>query len=81
MSPLDRITCDESLRMLDDYLDRELSPQEQRLVEEHLEVCAACEQDFRFEAGVLQQIRAKIDRIDLPNDLMKKILGRLDTEQ
>ena len=34
--PLDRMSCEEAFRRLDDYLDRELSPDEMRQVEEHL---------------------------------------------
>ena len=64
--------------MLDDYLDRELSAEEQQLVEKHLEVCAACAKDFAFEGQVIQQIRAKLERISLPDDLMAKIMARLD---
>ena len=78
MSQFDHLTCDETFRLLDDYLDRELSSEEQRLVEEHLKVCAACAEDFTFEAEILREIRAKIDRIDLPEGLMDKILKRLD---
>ncbi len=78
MNQFDHLTCDETYRSLDDYLDRELSPEEQRLVEEHLKVCAACVKSFTFEAEVLQQIRAKIARIDLPDGLMDKVLKRLD---
>lgn len=77
MDHVNRITCDESIRLLDNYLDRELRPEEQRLVEEHLKVCAACARTFGFEGQVIQQIRAKLDRIVLPEDLMKKIRQRL----
>ena len=77
MSQFDHLTCDETFHLLDDYLDRELTADEQRLVEAHLKVCVACAQDFNFESAVLAQIRNKIERIDLPDGLMAKILGRL----
>jgi Putative zinc-finger len=36
MAPIDRYTCEETIRRLDDYLDRELTPHEMQLVKEHL---------------------------------------------
>ena len=78
MSSPDRLDCHETFRLLDDYLDRELSVDEQRLVEQHLEECARCSSEFSFEANVLEQIRLKIKRVDLPADLLQKIRSRLD---
>jgi anti-sigma factor (TIGR02949 family) len=78
-SRLDRYTCDEALRRLDDYVDRELGEAELRLVREHLETCAACSAHFTLEAGALQQLKDKLRRIAVPPDLMTRIrngLGR-----
>jgi anti-sigma factor RsiW len=44
------------LRRLDDYLDRELSPEEMRRAEEHLETCAAC----RSEVVDLREVTARL---------------------
>jgi len=80
-SRLDRYTCDEALRRLDDYVDRELAEAELRLVREHLETCAACTAQFKLEAGVLEQLKDKLRRIAVPPDLMARIrqsLGRSD---
>ncbi|MGH7516790.1 MAG: anti-sigma factor family protein [Gemmatimonadales bacterium] len=80
-SRLDRYTCDEALRRLDDYVDRELAEAELRRVREHLETCAACSERFKLEAGVLDQLKDKLRRIAMPPDLMARIrhsLGRSD---
>ena len=77
MSQLDRYTCDETFRRLDDHLDRELSPEEMRLVEEHLAVCAYCVLEFSFEANVLQEVRSKLHSIRAPQSLVTKVLGAL----
>ena len=53
MTHLNRYTCEEAFRRLDDYLDRELSSEETALVHEHLEICAGCAREFNFEASVL----------------------------
>jgi anti-sigma factor (TIGR02949 family) len=73
MAPIDRYTCQETFRRLDDYLDRELTPHEMQLVREHLEICAICTAEYTFEESVLHQVRAKLQRIAAPADLLTKI--------
>jgi anti-sigma factor (TIGR02949 family) len=70
---LDRTTCEEAFRRLDDYLDHDLSPEETRLIEEHLHVCAACTREFAFEASVIRSVRRKLRRVSGPPDLLEKI--------
>jgi mycothiol system anti-sigma-R factor len=71
-------TCDETFRRLDDYLDRELSAEETRLVAEHLERCAQCAREFALEREVLDQIRTKLQRIRAPSGLLARISATLD---
>ncbi|HVF61363.1 MAG TPA: zf-HC2 domain-containing protein [Thermoanaerobaculia bacterium] len=77
MSAPDRYTCDEVFRRLDLYLDRTLSPEELRLVQEHLETCAACAGEYRFEENVIAEVRRKVARIEAPAGLMERIAARL----
>ena len=81
MTPLNRYTCEEAFRRLDDYLDRELSREETVLVREHLEICAGCAREFNFEASVLEGVREKLRQIDLPVSLQARILSVLDEER
>ena len=73
MSPVDRLTCVELFRRLDDYMDRELGAEEMRLIREHLETCAQCAGEYAFEENVLNNVRAKLRRIKAPPDLLGKI--------
>jgi anti-sigma factor (TIGR02949 family) len=73
MSKVDRYTCEETFRRLNDYLDRELSAHETQLVEKHLEICAVCAREFAFEESVLKEVRAKVQRIAAPPDLLAKV--------
>jgi anti-sigma factor (TIGR02949 family) len=75
--PLNRNTCEESFRRLDDFLDRRLSPDETRLVEEHLQICEACTREFTFEASVLQGVKQKLRQLSAPPDLLSRILKQL----
>lgn len=77
----DRFTCEEVFARLDDYLDRELTPEEMRLVKEHLATCAACASEHRFESGVLQGVREKLSRLSVPPDLMARISARIAAER
>jgi anti-sigma factor (TIGR02949 family) len=77
MRRIDRYACQETFGRLNDYLDRELSPEEMRLVEEHLAVCAYCVLEFAFEANVLREVRAKVQSIQAPEGLMSKVMGAL----
>jgi anti-sigma factor (TIGR02949 family) len=74
---LNRFTCEEAFRRLDDYLDRELRDEEMALVREHLETCAACTQEFAYEASVLTEVRRKIQRVDVPADLVERLARQL----
>ena len=74
---LDRLTCEEAFRRLDDFLDHELSPDEMRLVQEHLETCAQCSREFHFEQSVITGVRDKLARIDAPPDLLSRITEQL----
>ena len=80
MSNLDRVTCEDAFRKIDDYLDRELSDEDLTLIREHLEICAACSTEFGFERSVLDGVRAKLRRIAAPPDLLARITLRLAAE-
>ena len=75
-----RISCSETLLRLDDFVDRALSPAELELVEEHLLECVQCATKFRFEASVLDAIRARLSRLAAPEQLLRSIRERLDQE-
>jgi anti-sigma factor (TIGR02949 family) len=73
----DEYTCEQALRRLDGYLDRELAPEEMDLVRRHLDVCAHCAQDFRYQESVLEEIAAKLRRVHLPDGLADRVFRGL----
>ncbi len=77
MEAPNRYTCEEVFARLDDYLDRELSAEETRLVQEHLDTCAVCAAEHRFESTVIKGVREKLTRIEVPPDLVTRIGRRL----
>jgi len=81
MTHLNRYTCEEAFRRLDDYLDHELSPEEMELVREHLEICAGCAREFNFERSVIQGVEEKLQQIELPDTLQSRILKLLNDQR
>jgi anti-sigma factor (TIGR02949 family) len=75
--PLNRTTCEEAFRRLDDFLDRRLAHTEMHLIEEHLEICAACAREFAFEASVLNGVRQKLRQLSVPPDLQARITAEI----
>lgn len=73
MSSINRLTCEETLRRLDDYLDRELNAEEMARVKEHLETCEVCAREYNFEGKILTELKAKLRRVKAPDDLIAKI--------
>lgn len=69
--------CEEAFRRLDDFVDRELTAEEMRLVQEHLHTCALCAGEFAFERSVIDQVREKLRRLDVPEALMERIARQL----
>ena len=80
MKPTDTFDCDQVFSRLDDYLDRELSPEEMRMAEEHIRICEECALDERFERATLDSLKQKLPRLSLPTDLKARILERLANE-
>jgi anti-sigma factor RsiW len=75
---LDRYTCLETVRRLDDYLDRELSAAETVEVERHLRLCDRCLERFEFEAAALDELRTKLRRVPISKqtvDRLKSVVG------
>ena len=81
MSRMDRYTCEQVFQRLDDYLDRELTPEEMRIVREHLETCAACAAEYRFQEELLNSVRERVQRISASPSLRDKVANALRKAQ
>ena len=79
MQRLDHESCERIFERLDDYLDRELAPDEIASVEAHLDLCAVCTAEYRFESSVIAQIRTKLKHLKAPPELLQRIASKLAT--
>ncbi len=78
---IDRSTCAQAFRLLDDYVDRELDAQELERIRSHLEVCAVCAAEFRFEASVIRNVRSKVQRLAIPPGLEARVWQAITRER
>jgi anti-sigma factor (TIGR02949 family) len=78
--PIDRDQGEETFRRFDDDLDRELTPEEAALIQEHLEHCERCAREIRFEENVLRNVREKVRRVKAPAGLLDRITAALGGE-
>ena len=69
--------CQEAVRRLNDFLSRELAPEEEVKVNLHLQECRGCFEKFRFEETLLRTLRAKIEQVQAPEKLRQRVLGLL----
>ncbi len=72
--------CAAVLQRLDDYIDRELSADDVRMVEQHIAGCLHCASRYRFQMRMVREIRSRLRRIRVPDDLLARIRLRLDAE-
>ena len=70
---VDQLTCEETFRQLDDFIDRELSEEDCRRVQKHLDICAICSTEFDFEANVWKEVRTKLQHTIVPPSLREKL--------
>ena len=73
-----RYDCAEAFSRVQDYLDRELSAEETVHVREHLETCERCAHEFRFEARVLDTLKQRLRRVDVPESLRARVAHAID---
>jgi mycothiol system anti-sigma-R factor len=66
--------CNETLRELEAFLDRELSDESQDAIRTHLEGCLDCLQAFDFHAELKMVISKKCRNDELPPALLEKIV-------
>jgi anti-sigma factor (TIGR02949 family) len=71
------MNCHQALEHLYEYLDRELTPDDERQVREHLTACSPCGDRFDVEQAFLQFIEARCRAQGAPPELRRRILRDL----
>ena len=76
---MNECSCREAFAKLDDFLSRELTPEEIAMVEAHLCKCVECAEHFQFEGRMLICIKRKIEMIAMPPELAERVKKALDS--
>jgi len=70
-------TCFQTVKLLQEYIDRELTSNEVTTVQGHLDRCPPCLKLFCFEEGVRRLVRVHCTSDCAPTSLREEILARL----
>ncbi len=74
------MNCRETIDRLYEFLDRELTPDVERQVREHLRECPPCGECADFEQAFLKFIEARCRARSAPPELKRRILRELFDE-
>lgn len=73
--------CREVMANLAEFIDRELSPEEQAEVKRHLSLCGHCEEAFRWEDSILRIVKRCAQEAEpIPAELEARLSACLDQE-
>ena len=78
MSESANMRCEDALRLLAQYLDRELSDGEHTEVERHLHTCRSCFSRAEFERRLKGELAA-LSAAAVPTALQDRVRALLDT--
>jgi predicted anti-sigma-YlaC factor YlaD len=70
------VNCERVRHLISAYLDRELSPEEFRLIRAHLVTCDVCQAELEAEAAVKEALGGLKSR-EAPEDFLTAVLSRL----
>jgi mycothiol system anti-sigma-R factor len=71
------MNCRECIEHLYPYLDRELAPDVEREIKQHLAGCPPCDDQFDYETLFLTFVRARCRAQGAPPELRQRILREL----
>lgn len=72
-----RVTCEEMVRELPDFLDRELPAIRQAELQRHLDECARCFRKYRLERSLVDRIHERLSSLTLPPGLAARVLASI----
>ncbi|MGI9625572.1 MAG: zf-HC2 domain-containing protein [Longimicrobiales bacterium] len=77
----DCLDCREVFLRIDDYIDRALSKAEVEQVNAHLDECSPCAKELGFTSSMVEQIRAKLTRVQAPEQLRTRLAELLSAAE
>jgi mycothiol system anti-sigma-R factor len=73
------MTCEEAVKKLYEYIDKELDQDAMRQIDKHLEICHMCCDHFEFEKRMKSLVQENCFQNKAPKYLKSKIVDDLNT--
>ena len=67
------LDCDETMRLLMDYLKREMNAAAEQEVRQHLDACRECDGHAQFEENFLKLLAERLGRDTCPEQLKARL--------
>lgn len=77
MESMGMISCEDALARLWEFLDGELSPEDEAAVKKHLEICNRCFPHYDFQSAYFEYTRQVREREHAPTPLRKELFHRI----
>ena len=74
------ITCEEAAKLLNEYLDKELTEQDVREFEAHVKACKRCFGCLEFNQAVRQILKKKVVRDKISPEIRNLIDKKLESD-
>ena len=78
---MSRLTCEQAVQQLMDFLKRELPPEIAEEMQQHLDECNPCARHARFESRFVLLIENRLGGEKCPERLKEKIMDSLARER
>jgi mycothiol system anti-sigma-R factor len=71
------MTCEESIKLVDGYLDRELDPISNQRIEKHLSECPRCQEVYQAQESLITALKSAAPYHRAPAELRRRIQSSL----
>jgi mycothiol system anti-sigma-R factor len=72
------MTCEEAVKKLYEYLDKELDIATTEQIDKHMELCRSCCDHMEFEKNIRNLVQQTCIKEKAPVQLRNKIMGKLN---
>lgn len=69
--------CEKCLEILELIMDGEATPQQENDFRKHIDACLPCYETYNLEASIKKLLQTRIERKQVPEDLIEKIRSKI----
>ena len=72
-----QITCQRCLELLQLITDGEATPEEETQFHKHIDECLPCYETYNLEKSIKEMIQTKLEKKQVPEDLIRSIKSKI----